>query len=100
MLKSFSQLRERARALEPQTVAVACAHDPHTLEAVLKAADEGLLRYVLIGHKEEILLLRIRNLLERCDNYERQYGCHPAGTLPAPKEEPPISPADSNAVNR
>lgn len=57
MLKSFSQLRERARALEPQTVAVACAHDPHTLEAVLKAADEGLLRYVLIGHKEEILAI-------------------------------------------
>ena len=51
-------------------------------------------------HKEEILLLRIRNLLERCDNYERQYGCHPAGTLPAPKEEPPISPADSEFLNK
>ena len=57
MLTSFAQLRERAGALEPQRVAVACAHDPHTLEAVLKAADEGLLRYVLIGHKEEILAI-------------------------------------------
>ena len=57
MLTSFAQLREKAGALEPQRVAVACAHDPHTLEAVLKAADEGLLRYVLIGHKEEILAI-------------------------------------------
>lgn len=57
MLTSFAQLREKAGAARPQTVAVACAHDPHTLEAVLKAADEGLLRYVLIGHKEEILAI-------------------------------------------
>lgn len=57
MLTSFAQLREKAGALEPQRVAVACAHDPHTLEAVLKAADEGLLRYVLIGRKEEILAI-------------------------------------------
>ena len=55
MLTSFAQLREKAGAARPQTVAVACAHDPHTLEAVLKAADEGILRYVLIGHREEIL---------------------------------------------
>ena len=55
MLTSFAQLREKAGAAGLQTVAVACAHDPHTLEAVLHAADEGLLRYVLIGHREEIL---------------------------------------------
>lgn len=57
MLTSFAQLREKAGAARPQTVAVACAHDPHTLEAVLKAADEGILRYVLIGHREEILAI-------------------------------------------
>lgn len=57
MLTSFSQLRERAGALPRRTVAVACAHDPHTLEAALKAADEGLLHCVLIGHKEKILAI-------------------------------------------
>ncbi len=55
MLSSFAQLREKAGTAVPSTVAVACAHDPHTLEAVLHAADEGILRYVLIGHKADIL---------------------------------------------
>ncbi len=55
MLSSFAQLREKAGAAAPKTVAVACAHDPHTLEAVLRAADEGILRYVLIGHTADIL---------------------------------------------
>ena len=57
MLSNFAQLREKVGAAAPKTVAVACAHDPHTLEAVLRAADEGILRYVLIGHKAGILLI-------------------------------------------
>ena len=56
MIHSFTELRERAGAVRPQTVAVACAHDAHTLEAVLHAAQEGILNYLLIGHPEEILL--------------------------------------------
>ena len=55
MIHSFTELRERAGAVRPQTVAVACAHDAHTLEAVLHAAPEGILNYLLIGHPEEIL---------------------------------------------
>lgn len=55
MLSSFAQLRERTDSKDPKVVAVACAHDPHTLEAVLHAAGEGILRYILIGHKDEIL---------------------------------------------
>ena len=55
MIHSFTELRERAGAVRPQTVAVACAHDAHTLEAVLHAAREGILNYLLIGHPEEIL---------------------------------------------
>lgn len=55
MIHSFTELRERAGAVRPQTVAVACAHDAHTLEAVLHAAQEGILNYLLIGHPEEIL---------------------------------------------
>ncbi len=55
MLRSFEQLREKVGAAEPKNVAVACAHDAHTLEAVLQAAAEGMLRYTLIGDKEAIL---------------------------------------------
>lgn len=55
MLSSFAQLRDRTDSKDPKVVAVACAHDPHTLEAVLHAAGEGILRYILIGHKDEIL---------------------------------------------
>ncbi len=55
MLKNFAQLRECVSMGAPKTVAVACAHDPHTLESVLHAASEGILNYILIGHSEEIL---------------------------------------------
>ena len=47
-------------------------------------------------HKEDILLLRIQNLIERCDNYERQRA---AETAP-PRKEPPINAADSEFLNR
>ena len=55
MLKDFHALRELVRSGEAKTVAVACAHDAHTLEAVLHAAAEGILRYILVGHKDEII---------------------------------------------
>ena len=55
MLKDFQALRDLVGAGAPKTVAVACAHDAHTLEAVLHAASEGILKYVLVGHREEIL---------------------------------------------
>lgn len=55
MLKDFGKLREQVSIVEPKTVAVACAHDSHTLEAVLGAATEGILQYILIGRKSEIL---------------------------------------------
>jgi phosphate butyryltransferase len=55
MLKDFQALRERVSSGTPKTVAVACAHDAHTLEAVLHAAGEGILRYLLVGHRDEIL---------------------------------------------
>lgn len=55
MLRSFKELRERVGDTSPKTVAVACAHDAHTLEAVLHAAGEGILRYILIGREADIL---------------------------------------------
>lgn len=55
MLRNFAQLREKAGQAAVRTVAVACAHDGHTLEAVIRAAEEGVLHYILIGHRDEIL---------------------------------------------
>lgn len=55
VLKDFSQLREKVSGVEKRTVAVIAAHDAHTLEAVLKTKDEGILDHVLIGKKDEII---------------------------------------------
>ena len=55
MLKDFQALRDLVKAGSPKVVAVSCAHDAHTLEAVLHAASEGILRYILVGHRDEIL---------------------------------------------
>jgi len=55
MLKNFQALREQVGTAAPKTVAVACAHDAHTLEAVFRAAEEGILRYILVGRKDDIL---------------------------------------------
>ncbi|MBQ1705096.1 MAG: phosphate butyryltransferase [Clostridia bacterium] len=57
MLKDFKALREQVRSGAPKTVAVACAHDAHTLEAVLHASAEGILRYLLVGHRDEIVAI-------------------------------------------
>ncbi len=55
MLRNFEELRQRVGHAARRTVAVACAHDAHTLEAVLRAAEEGILNYILVGHGAEIL---------------------------------------------
>ena len=55
MVKDFEHLREYVGASEARTVAVAAAHDPHTLEAVLKAQKEGILDYILVGKSREIM---------------------------------------------
>lgn len=54
-IKDFKQLREQVGSAEKRTVAVAAAHDPHTLEAVLKAHEEGVLDYLLVGKAQEII---------------------------------------------
>lgn len=55
MLRNFRDLHYKVGNSAPKTVAVACAHDPHTLEAVFRAAEEGILRYILIGRRDDIL---------------------------------------------
>ena len=54
MLKSFNDFKQLVSSDNPKTVAVVCAHDDHTLEAVLKIKEEGILNCLLIGHKNEI----------------------------------------------
>ena len=57
MFKDFSQLRDCLRDDSPKTLAVAAAHDPHTLEAVYAAAKQLPLRYRLFGDRERILTI-------------------------------------------
>ena len=62
MLHNFEDLRGRVGSAEPKTVAVACAHDGHTLEAVLRAAQEGIafaFRYGMDVMRETGLRLRV-----------------------------------------
>ena len=54
MISTFEQLRQLLGSGKTKTVAVACAHDAHTLEAILKAREEGLVKCLLVGHKDDI----------------------------------------------
>lgn len=54
VIRDFRELREKVGNSEKKRVAVVAAHDAHTLEAVLKAKEEGVLDYVLLGKAEEI----------------------------------------------
>ncbi len=53
-VRTFAELTEQARALEPVTAAVVAAGERHVVEAALHAAREGLIAPVLIGRREEI----------------------------------------------
>ncbi len=55
VIKDFTEMREMVSSGKKKKVAVVCAHDEHALEAVLKANEEGLLDYILIGKKGEII---------------------------------------------
>lgn len=55
VLKSFDELRERVAECDPKTVVIVCAHDGHTLEAALKAKEEGILNYILVGIRDDII---------------------------------------------
>ncbi len=58
-------------------------------------------RRILRRHKEDILLLRIQNLIERCNSYERQSATAPAPTSETPEAgEPPISADDYEFLNK
>ena len=54
MIKNLAELRNMITAGEKKTCAVACAHDGHTLEAIITMRNEGLMDCLLVGHAEEI----------------------------------------------
>ena len=53
-IRNYEEMIGRIGSRKRRTVAVAAAHDVHTLEAVLRANEEGRLDYLLAGHPEEI----------------------------------------------
>ena len=54
MIKNLAELRSMNAAGEKKTCAVACAHDAHTLEAIMTMRNEGLMNCLLVGHTAEI----------------------------------------------
>lgn len=48
-LSGFQQLKGDLTQIPPKTAVVAAAHDEHTLQAVRKAQEDGLIRPVLVG---------------------------------------------------
>lgn len=54
-IRNFQELRAKVGNASRKRVAVVAAHDAHTLEAVFRSQEEGVLDYVLLGRAEEIL---------------------------------------------
>ncbi len=54
MIQKLAELRSMIAAGKKQTCAVACAHDAHTLEAILTMRHENLMDCLLVGHGDEI----------------------------------------------
>ena len=54
MIKNLAELRSMIAAGDKKTCAVACAHDAHTLEAIMTMRNEGLMNCLLVGHTDEI----------------------------------------------
>lgn len=54
MLRNFQELKKLVLKRLKKIVAVSCANDWHTLEAVFKAHEDGLLDYILVGDENKI----------------------------------------------
>lgn len=60
VISGFPALKNSIRHLPPKTAVVAAAHDEHTLQAIFAARRDGLIRPILVGHREEILSIARR----------------------------------------
>ena len=67
MIKNLSELRGLLNAGEKVTCAVACAHDAHTLEAIMTMRNEGLMNCLLVGHTAEIKQIAAQHGYEVAD---------------------------------
>lgn len=56
-IKNLQAIEAAVKGAPVMRMAVACAEDPATIHAVAKAAVNGLMKVVLIGHKEKIIEL-------------------------------------------
>ena len=55
-IKNFEQLIQKVKYIDgTKRVAVVCAHDKHTLQALKKAENEGLVKSILIGWSDKII---------------------------------------------
>lgn len=54
MIKSISELLERAKEIKTKTIVVACAADEHVLEAVELARKENIVKGILVGAEKSI----------------------------------------------
>jgi len=54
MYSNFNELQNSLSTGAPKTLAVAAAHDPHTLEAVFEAAKVLPMKYILVGDRAKI----------------------------------------------
>ena len=53
-ISGFQQLKQDLKHIPPKAAVVAAAHEEHTLQAVRKAQEDGLIRPVLVGDAAEI----------------------------------------------
>ena len=66
VISGFPTLKDKLQQVPPKAAVVAAAHDEHTLQAVFAARRDGLIRPILVGHREEILSMA-RGLGEELD---------------------------------
>lgn len=70
MIKSYSDLKASVQAMDTKSVvAVVCAHDEHTLDAIVTAQKDGIISSVLIGIEDKIKEI-LKELGEDPANYE------------------------------
>ncbi len=54
MITTLDQIVDRVKSMPPKRLSVACGEDPHTIEAVGRAAKEGLAKIAMTGDKNAI----------------------------------------------
>ena len=67
-MEHLQQLRSMVTVGEKKTCAVACAHDAHTLEAIITMRSEGLMDCLLVGHSDDIRWIAAEHGYELSDS--------------------------------